>query len=322
MEMNDLISIIIPVYNMEKRIARCLKTVTEQTYHNLEIIIVNDGSTDNSLKICEEFSKKDNRIILVDKANGGVSSARNAALERSTGKYLAFIDSDDYIASNYIQELYTALIENNADIVECGATVFNEVTGESTQLLPRFSTQNNTEEIVTAFCRNEGISDFLWNKLYKRDLFNGVYFSNLKCSEDFEVLCYILEKCSMVVSINAKLYYYMRNDMCLGLSPLSEKKLDVIKARENIYNYYCSIGAKKWAYMIAVQILSQAIVLYSQIDSSTPNKQKYKNYLLGKFKEYYPIALLEKHSLKKDLLRLVKFKTFGVFPKFVSKYFS
>ena len=110
--------------------------------------------------------------------------------------------------------------------------------------------------------------------------------------------------------------------MCLGLSPLSEKKLDVIKARENIYNYYCSIGAKKWAYMIAVQILSQAIVLYSQIDSSTPNKQKYKNYLLGKFKEYYPIALLEKHSLKKDLLRLVKFKTFGVFPKFVSKYFS
>ena len=86
------------------------------------------------------------------------------------------------------------MIENNADIVECGATVFNEVTGESTQLLPRFSTQNNTEEIVTAFCRNEGISDFLWNKLYKRDLFNGVYFSNLKCSEDFEVLCYILEK--------------------------------------------------------------------------------------------------------------------------------
>ena len=82
MEMNDLISIIIPVYNMEKRIARCLKTVTEQTYHNLEIIIVNDGSTDNSLKICEEFSKKDNRIILVDKANGGVSSARKCSLRK------------------------------------------------------------------------------------------------------------------------------------------------------------------------------------------------------------------------------------------------
>lgn len=318
----DLISIVIPVYNMEKRVEKCLQTVIGQTYQNLEIIVVNDGSTDGSLQICRSFEKIDDRVHVIDKKNEGVSAARNTALDIISGNYVAFIDSDDYVSDNYIQMLYETLKKNNADIVECGAVVVNESTGTSGKILPRFQVENNQNQIVSAFCRNEGANDYLWNKLFKKELFDEIRFSNFKCSEDFEILCHIFQKSSKIVSLNAPLYYYIRNDNSIGLSSFSEKKIDVIKARESIYQYYLSIGAKEWAYMIAVQILSQIIVLYSQLKVSDIDCKKYEDYLLEKFKEYYPAALKEKHSFKKDMLRRIKFKTFLIFPGFFCKIFA
>ena len=303
MKSTDLISIIIPVYNMEKRIEKCLQTVIEQTYQNLEIIIVNDGSTDNSLQLCRGFEKMDNRIHVIDQKNMGVSSARNTALDSISGNYVAFIDSDDYVSYNYIQMLYETLLKNNADIVECGAIVVNEVNGTSDKIVPRFQLENNRDQIISSFYRNEGVNDYLWNKLFKKELFNGIRFSSFKCSEDFEILCHILQKSSRIASIDTPLYYYIRNNESIGLSSFSENKLDVIKARESIYQYYFSNGEKKWSYMIAVQILSQIITLYSQLKVSDKEYKKYRNYLLKKFKEYYPAPLREKHSFKKHVLR-------------------
>lgn len=319
MKSTDLISIIIPVYNMEKRVKKCLQTVIEQTYQNLEIIVVNDGSTDNSLQLCREFEKMDNRVHVIDQKNMGVSSARNTALDNVSGNYVAFIDSDDYVSYNYIQILYETLLKNNADIVECGAIVVNEVNGTSDKIVPRFQLENNRDQIISSFYRNEGVNDYLWNKLFKKELFNEIRFSNFKCSEDFEILCHILQKSSRIASIDTPLYYYIRNNDSIGLSSFSEKKLDVIKARESIYQYYFSNGEKKWSYMIAVQILSQIITLYSQLKVSDKEYKKHRNYLLKKFKEYYPAALREKHSLKKDVLRRIKFKLFLISPAFFCK---
>ena len=116
---NELLTIIIPVYNVEDSLNRCVNSVMNQEYNNLQIILVDDGSTDRSGEICDSFSKKDDRIEVIHKNNGGLSSARNAGLDISKGVYIGFVDSDDYIESNMYYELIKALIENDADIACC-----------------------------------------------------------------------------------------------------------------------------------------------------------------------------------------------------------
>lgn len=117
--MEDLISVIVPVYKVEKYINKCVDSIINQTYTNLEIILVDDGSPDNCGNICDEYAKKDNRIKVVHKENAGVSSARNIGLEKSSGKYITFIDADDYVEKNYCEELLNILKIENADCVAC-----------------------------------------------------------------------------------------------------------------------------------------------------------------------------------------------------------
>ena len=116
----ELISVIVPVFNVEKYLERCVETIVNQTYKNLEIILVNDGSTDNSGELCDELAKKDNRIKVVHKENGGLSDARNTGERESTGEYIIFIDSDDYIHHEMLNTLYTQIVEKNADVSICG----------------------------------------------------------------------------------------------------------------------------------------------------------------------------------------------------------
>ena len=118
--MEDLISVIVPIYNVEKYINRCIDSIIEQTYTNLEIILVDDGSTDNSGSICDEYAKKDNRIKVIHKENGGVSSARNVGLDTAIGQYITFVDSDDYIEKKYCEILLKTLKKQKADCVACG----------------------------------------------------------------------------------------------------------------------------------------------------------------------------------------------------------
>ena len=124
--MNDLISVIIPIYNGEKYVKQALDSVINQTYNNLEIIIINDGSTDNSLNIIKDYQSKDKRIVIIDKQNNGVSSARNDGIKKSSGKYIMFLDSDDYLDNDYIFNMYNCLIKNNSDVCMSGIRQFNE----------------------------------------------------------------------------------------------------------------------------------------------------------------------------------------------------
>ena len=118
--MNELISVIVPIYNVEKYLERCLDSIIKQTYKNLDIILVDDGSIDNSTKICDEYVKKDSRIKVIHKENGGLSDARNVGIDNSDGKYICFIDSDDYIELDMIENLYDGIVKNNANICCCG----------------------------------------------------------------------------------------------------------------------------------------------------------------------------------------------------------
>ena len=183
MNKNALLSIIIPVFNTEKYLIDCLESVTGQTYKNLQIICVNDGSTDNSLKILEDYSKKDSRIIIIDQANKGLSGARNSGLEKATGDYIAFLDSDDWVDLDFYEKLYNAIIKNNCEIA--AATIIRK--REHSQ---KYRVHYSEEKIYTTLEEKFRICKiptccYVWNKLYKSDLIknrkfsSGVYFEDV-----------------------------------------------------------------------------------------------------------------------------------------------
>ena len=172
--MNDseLISLIIPVHNVEKYLYECIESVICQTYTNLEIILIDDGSKDKSGEICEEYGKKDNRIIVIHQENGGVSSARNIGLEVAKGKYISFVDSDDYIEKTFIEELYKKIKENDAQISMCGLNKIddnNEILG----------TYGYSKDFIDGreLLENKYIQDgYLWNKLYSAEIWKNQRF--------------------------------------------------------------------------------------------------------------------------------------------------
>ena len=178
-----LVTVIIPVYNVEKYINRCLDSVIRQTYKNLEIIIVNDGSTDNSGKMCDEYAKLDNRIIVIHKDNGGLSQARNIGIEKSTGEYICFIDSDDYVELNMIEDLYNACAKNEVKMVWANkfrelenGKIFIDKTHEQECIIDRKQAYNNILLHDTTVC----------DKLFKKELFNNVRFPIGKLYEDID----------------------------------------------------------------------------------------------------------------------------------------
>ena len=181
MHNKPLISIIVPIYNAELHLSQCLKSITGQTYHNLEIILINDGSTDNSGNICNEFATIDKRIIVLHKENGGISSARNKGLDIAKGEYIAFSDDDDILHTNMIELLYNNLIHSNADIAMCNTLSIHphknippiDIQQYNTQLL----SSKELLHIVFKSSTDDPMhinSNCIWNKLYKKNYINNV----------------------------------------------------------------------------------------------------------------------------------------------------
>ena len=202
--MNQLVSIIIPVYNVALYLERCLNSVLSQTYENYEVIIVNDGSTDNSLEICKRYSKQYKRIKTYDQVNQGVSAARNFGLSRANGEYICFIDADDFVSDIYIDTLYTNMIMTNADISICNSTrdgIFDKrVDGKIEKW--------NNEQGIRHFLQNETIDLTVWGKLFKKSVLQNLEFKKIKIGEDQIYLFQALENSRIIVYSNVKLYCY------------------------------------------------------------------------------------------------------------------
>ena len=209
----ELISVIVPVFNVEKYLERCVETIVNQTYKNLEIILVNDGSTDNSGELCDELAKKDNRIKVVHKENGGLSDARNTGERESTGEYIIFIDSDDYIHHEMLNTLYTQIVEKNADVSICG--VMNVYSNSET---PQCSDINmdfvcDKEGFLKEYLIGEKIPGSICNKLLKKSIANKLEFPVGKIYEDaFYHYDLINHADKYVVSTKPYYYYFHRGD--------------------------------------------------------------------------------------------------------------
>lgn len=200
----DLVSIIVPVYNVEKFLHKCLQSILKQSYHNTEIILVDDGSTDLSGKICDEYALLDNRIHVVHKTNGGLSSARNIGLDIAKGDYLYFVDSDDWIEQNTIEENLKILWANNADMVIFG--IIREFSDGSQK---KSNFKNNiisTEDIINASAKMD-IEPSVWCRLTKKEIFDCVKFPIGLRMEDIYIMGKVLSKCEKIV-LNSKCYYH------------------------------------------------------------------------------------------------------------------
>ena len=234
--MNEKISVVIPIYKVEKYLKKCINSITNQTYKNLEIILVDDGSPDKCPQICDEYSQKDSRIKVIHKKNGGLSDARNVGLKEATGKWIAFIDSDDFVSDDYIEYLYKLLKENKSDISIVLPYEFSNY--EKIKI-------KNEREIINVYDSRQGLITMLyqkkfdtsaWGKLYKKELFNDILFPCGKLYEDISTIYKVILKSDKIVYSNQKKYYYLkRNDSIMGQT-FNAKDMDYIYQAEDMYN--------------------------------------------------------------------------------------
>ncbi|KXT83400.1 glycosyltransferase family 2 protein [Streptococcus panodentis] len=208
----ELISVLIPVYNVEQYLAECVNSVRNQTYQNLEIILVNDGSTDASGQICRDLAAQDSRITVMDQENQGLSGARNTGLEAAGGAYVIFVDSDDWLPEQHVARLYEKLKEYDADIAighHCSfrpedATFLYYSTEHFEQLYKR-------EEMIEEYPRRrmmDGVFLSAWGKLYKRDLFDAVRYPVGRVAEDAFTTYKLYLQAEKIIYLNEPLYYY------------------------------------------------------------------------------------------------------------------
>ena len=206
---NDLISIIIPVYKVEKYLEKCIESVLKQTYTNLQVILVDDGSPDNCGKICDEYAKKDSRIEVIHKVNGGLSDARNVGIAKAKGKYIGFVDSDDYIKEDMYEILINLIKEYDADVSICN--LYDVIEGkEYIRNKENGIKEYNRIDILKEVLLDKNIQSYAWNKLYKKELFNEIKYPIGKKYEDIGTTFYIFEKCNKVVVTSEPEYYYLK----------------------------------------------------------------------------------------------------------------
>lgn len=224
----DLISVIVPVYKVEDYLNRCIKSIVEQTYSQLEIILVDDGSPDNCPSMCDAWKKKDSRIQVVHKKNGGLSDARNAGMAVASGEYIAFVDSDDWIHSQYVEMLYAAAKKYDADIVGCDIRlVYDDITqcGKITADVELYT----SEQALKTLINGVGFRAVVWNKLYHRRVLQGESFIIGRYHEDEFFSYKILAKAGKLAFVNAELYFYFQRSGSI-MNSLSSKHLDVLDA--------------------------------------------------------------------------------------------
>ena len=217
--MTEKITVIVPVYNVENYLDKCLDSVIRQTYKNIEIIVVNDGSTDSSGAICQEFAQRDSRIIYIEKENGGLSDARNVGLEKMTGSYVTFIDSDDWVELDYVEILYKKIIEYQADIVVGNYYSFNESEGMYYFHIFGDSYYERVYDNVSIFenlYESQEMKSFalisVWGKLYKADLFKQLRFDIGKLGEDGYLNQKIYLLAEKTIYLNKGLYAYRQRE--------------------------------------------------------------------------------------------------------------
>ena len=235
--MNPLISVIVPIYNVEKYLERCVDSIVNQTYKILEIILVDDGSPDNCPQMCDDYAKKDSRIKVIHKENGGLSDARNAGMAVATGEYISFIDSDDYVSDDFFECLMDAMIRENSDVAECSVVKFYEDN--------RFDEFNDdlsvktydTQDAMSALIAENPFHQHVWNKLYKSELVRDIPYAVSKLNEDEFWTYQVFGRANKVTRLNKTMYYYFQRSSSIMGVGYNIRRLDALEGKANRQKY-------------------------------------------------------------------------------------
>lgn len=239
--MNDspLISVIIPIYNVEQYLKRCVESIRHQTYSNLEIILVDDGSPDSCGKICDDYQKADNRIKVIHKKNGGLSDARNVGIEIARGEYITCIDSDDFISPFFIENLWIAIQKSECEIATSWFVDYYE--GDKIPETKKVNIKDikvfNREEFYKKLLYQDGVEISAWGKLYKTNLFQGVKYPVGKLYEDIPTTYLLVEKTTKVAVIPNIDYFYFQRTTSIAQAAFSVRKMDAINHMDDFKNY-------------------------------------------------------------------------------------
>lgn len=227
--MNWLVSIIVPIYKVEPYLDQCVQSIVDQTYKNLEIILVDDGSPDHCPTMCDAWAEKDNRIRVIHKENGGFSSARNAGLNAATGDYIQFVDSDDWILPDMTAALVSCAVKENADVVRCGYCEY--VDGDTQEICTNSQTYCPEYNKLVIDIMNDGLmSGAVWNKLYKRSVLNGMRFRP-GYSEDILFNYCVIQKKPKMVYMTGTYYVYRVNRASVTNSVFRPTAFSIIEVK-------------------------------------------------------------------------------------------
>ena len=283
------ISVIIPVYNVEKYLERCLDSIINQTFEEIEIICVNDGSTDNSRKILEKYKKQDSRVVIIDKKNGGLSSARNVGMKVATGKFISFIDSDDWVNLTFLEKLYKNITTLNTDISICGVHLYDELKQEINDNLPYFTLECFNDFFNNKVFSYEDTKSFLmdvpvmaWNKLYRKSFLDecNAQFPEGLIWEDGPFFFSIYFRTQKVSLIRDLLYYYRINRKGSIVQKAGKSFIDIIDVVELMYNSIKDLPCfDEIKYEFYFRKAEDIVFRYDLISS------KYKNEFSKKLKE-------------------------------------
>lgn len=307
----DKISIIVPVYNVEAYLSRCLDSIVHQTYKNLEIILVNDGSKDSSLEICNKYAHEDSRITVINKENGGQSSARNMGLDIATGNYIGFVDSDDWIEPKMYENLLSVLLDNKADVAVCEVYNCNYAKGT------RIPTGNSGAVVVfddfNSFCDNLFIPcQFeirfeIWNKLFRRNVLKNVRFKEGQLYEEIYFMRNVLDKTGRIVCIGEPLYDYVQARPGSTISSFNISRLSKVDEIDSFISLFAEREEKILECKYVDYAMNAILELYLNARHHHASRADFRM-LKSRFNYYYDYA-----KCKKMVVRM-KFRVFSLSP--------
>lgn len=311
---NELISVILPIYNVELYLNECIESVIGQSYKNLEIILVDDGSTDQSPYICDEYAKIDSRIKVIHKENGGLSDARNVGIQTSSGSYIALVDSDDLIARDFIKDLYTCCKESNSMIATCLYSKFSNIE-EISYSGNQFTKQIlSGRELIKKIYQGQagGFGFVAWNKLYDRRLFDIIQYPVGRIYEDTFTTYKLYLNSNQIALLYKSLYFYrIRSESIMSAKVSLKKVKDGVDADASVVNYFYENQDREILSYVSSYFCKQAVLTYYKLIPKVNRDEKAgaKKYLKSVYKQTWNYCRKSSMNFKKkvfyNLIRIV-----------------
>ena len=303
---NDLITIVVPIYNVEKYLEKCIKSLLCQTYKNIEILLINDGSPDDSSIICKKYLKKDKRIKYIVQDNKGLSGARNTGIKHSSGKYIVFVDSDDYVNKYFIEKLYKAIKVSKSSMAFCRYKyVYNQNQDSNIYEYGNIEKYPLDSKYDILYNHLKDYAVVAWNKIYDKNIFSTIEYPEGKIHEDQYVICDIIDKCHSIAYTNEELYYYLqRNNSITGEYKIN--RLDILDSLKRKMNFFEKKKMKKYKEKALYDYYYQLIIQKSNLSKHFPKEKKKVNNINKEIDKYSPYILksLYINPLKKIKLLL------------------